>query len=136
MDPIGLIIVILVITGASIFNYFMNWAPGSEPADFEIGPKELHIRCDCFLNVLIIGGIVSIALTLYSFAFTREELYLTVLIAFLVITLSGVLGRRRRYQEWKELAALVERAMPMDSILTDRSIDIFFDEDTDEDDEL
>ncbi len=131
MNSITLLITALVIVGASIFNYLMNWAPGSEPQDFEIGPSELHIRCDCSLNVLIVSVIVCIAIGLSSYAFTREELYTTGIIAFLLITLSGVAGRQRRYREWKELESIFESAIPTDRDNTDGRINIFFEDDTD-----
>ena len=57
MDPVVGVILVIGSILAIIFNYFLNRAPGSDPEDFVIGPQELGIKCDCFLNTIIVAGI-------------------------------------------------------------------------------
>ncbi|MFW9794620.1 MAG: hypothetical protein ACFFEE_09980, partial [Candidatus Thorarchaeota archaeon] len=111
-----LIIWAIVIAGtlmAAAFNYVLNLAPGSDPEDFQVGPTELNITCDCSLNVLIVGAIVILALSAASGLFSsRIELYIVGGVAFFVITIAGIIGRRKRHREWKELHKAIKRAVP------------------------
>ncbi len=137
MDAITWVILVTVVLLATAFNYYLNLAPGSDPEDFQVGPPQLGITCDCSLNILIIGGIVVLALSTASGLFdSRLELYLVGIVSFSLITLAGYIGRKRRYREWKELHKAIERAVPSSSIYgRDRApIDILFDEDEEEDD--
>ncbi|TFF93239.1 hypothetical protein EU546_06465 [Candidatus Thorarchaeota archaeon] len=98
---------------ASLFNYYLNRAPGSDPDDFAIGPPNLGVRCDCIFNVLVMGGIVVVALAASSSIFsTRVELYAVALSAFMIITVAGYYGRRQRHKEWEEMAKVFKRALP------------------------
>ncbi len=109
---VGVIIVVGVLI-AALFNYILNRAPGSDPEDFQVGPPQLGIRCDCFLNTLIIGSILVLALSASSYIFeTRTELYIVGFIAFVTITASGIYGRIIRHREWRELGEILERAVP------------------------
>jgi hypothetical protein len=124
------------ITILAIFNYYLNLAPGSDPDDFIIGPPQLNLTCDCYLNTLILGGILVIAFSAASSFFaSRIELYLFGGIAFAIVTLAGIIGRRKRYAEWKEDQKVIRRAIRKASPFGGRRgpIDIIFDED-DEDD--
>jgi hypothetical protein len=113
LDPVTLIILSVGTALAAVFNYFLNRAPGSEPEDFEIGPSGMAIRCDCFLNTLIIASIVILALALSSAAFSsRMELFASGALAFAAITLAGVIGRRRRHNEWREIEDILQRVVP------------------------
>jgi hypothetical protein len=130
---------VLVIIGtllAAGFNYIMNLAPGSDPEDFQIGPREMNITCDCQLNILIVGGIMILALSAISGVFTtREELYLIGGISFTVVTIAGYIGRRKRHREWKELRKAIRRAVPGSYADYRRApVDIMFEDDDDEDD--
>lgn len=109
---VGFVIVVGVLI-AALFNYILNRAHGSDPEDFQVGPPQLGIRCDCFLNTLIIGSILVLALSASSFIFeTRTELYIVGFIAFVTITASGMYGRIIRHREWRELGEILERAVP------------------------
>ncbi len=109
---IGFIIVVGVLI-ATLFNYILNRAPGSDPEDFQVGPPQIGIRCDCVLNTLIIGSILVLALSASSYVFeTRTELYIVGFIAFTIITAAGVYGRIIRHREWRELGEILERAVP------------------------
>jgi hypothetical protein len=112
-DPlIGFIIVVGILIAAA-FNYILNRAPGSDPEDFQVGPPQLGIRCDCFLNTLIIGSILVLALSASSYVFdTRTELHIVGFIAFTIITAAGIYGRTIRHREWRELGDILERAVP------------------------
>jgi hypothetical protein len=128
---------IVVVSALALFNYYLNLAPGSDPEDFNIGPPELNITCDCYLNTLILGGVLVIALGAGSGIFeSRTELYASGIIAFTVVTLAGIIGRRRRYKEWKEFDKIVRRAIPKKHLLTQNRtpIDIIFDDDEDDED--
>jgi hypothetical protein len=118
----------------ALFNYYMNLAPGSDPEDFIIGPKEVGIQCDCMINSLILAGIAVVAISASAAAFdSRLELYLAGGIAFFVITAAGLMGRKRRHHEWKELRKVIHRAVPGVHPLSGRRspVDIVF-EDPDE----
>ncbi|MHA2396007.1 MAG: hypothetical protein ACXAC0_04825 [Candidatus Thorarchaeota archaeon] len=118
MDILIWIVLVVAVLLASVFNYYLNLAPGSDPEDFQVGPPQLNITCDCPLNVLIIGGIVVLALSAVSVVFeTRLELYIVGIVSFSLITAAGLIGRRRRYQEWKELQKAIHRAVPASSYL-------------------
>jgi len=137
LDPVTLVIVSVGITTAVIFNYLLNRAPGSEPEDFEIGPRGAAMRCDCFLNTLVIASIATLALALSSAAFpSRIELFGVGALAFTAITLAGVIGRRRRHGEWREMDGILERVVPEEYLDDSREgfIDVSFDDD-DEDSE-
>ena len=109
---IGFIVVVGVLI-AALFNYILNRAPGSDPEDFQVGPPRLGIRCDCFLNTLIIGSILVLALSASSYIFeTRTELHIVGFIAFTIITAAGIYGRIIRHREWRELGEILERAVP------------------------
>ena len=109
---IGLIILVGVLF-ATLFNYILNRAPGSDPEDFQVGPPQLGIRCDCFLNTLIIGSILVLALSASSYVFeTRSELHIVGIIAFAIITAAGIYGRTIRHREWRELGDILKRAVP------------------------
>ena len=109
---IGFIIVVGVLI-ATLFNYILNRAPGSDPEDFQVGPPQIGIRCDCVLNTLIIGSILVLALSASSYVFeTRTELYIVGFIAFTIITAAGIYGRIIRHREWRELGEILERAVP------------------------
>ncbi|MDF1541440.1 MAG: hypothetical protein P1Q69_21250, partial [Candidatus Thorarchaeota archaeon] len=109
---IAIILVIGTIT-ATIFNYFLNLAPGSDPEDFQIGPEELGLRCDCYLNTVIIAGIAVIGIASFSGTFeNRLEFYAIAVIVFAVVTLAGIIGRRQRYSDWNELSQVIRRAVP------------------------
>ena len=132
MDILTWTVVVVVVLLASVFNYYLNLAPGSDPEDFQVGPPQLGITCDCSINILIIGGIVVLALSAASGAFdTRLELYIVGIAAFSLITVAGFIGRRRRHKEWRELRKAIERSVPKTSIFGfDRApMDIVFEDD-------
>ncbi|MHA2078093.1 MAG: hypothetical protein ACXABM_06765 [Candidatus Thorarchaeota archaeon] len=137
MDLLTWVVIIIGTLLAAAFNYVLNLAPGSDPEDFRVGPQEMNITCDCPINILIIGGIVVLALSAVTGVFsTREELYLVGGITFTVITIAGLIGRRRRHREWKELRRAIRRAVP-GSYTDYRSapMDIVFEEDDEEEDD-
>ena len=138
LDPFVFLLIAAGVVVVSWFNYILNRAPGSDPDDFLIGPEGMQLQCDCFLNTMIVGGIFVVAVAIASSAFTsRTELYLIGIIAYVLITAAGVYGRRQRYNEWKELDGVLQRAVPKAprrAFDRDR-LDIFFEED-DEDDNL
>jgi hypothetical protein len=138
LDILTWTVLVVVVLLASVFNYFLNLASGSDPEDFQVGPPQLSITCDCSLNILIIGGIVVLALSAVSGVFeSRLELYIVGIAAFSMITLAGFIGRRRRHREWSEVLRAIERAVPSTSFLGFKRtpVDIVFeDEDDDEDD--
>ena len=113
VDPlIGFIIAIGVLI-ATAFNYILNRAPGSDPEDFQVGPPQLGLSCDCILNTLIIGSILVLALSASSYVFeARTELYTVGFIAFVIITAAGIYGRTIRHREWRELGEILERSVP------------------------
>ncbi|MGY5856279.1 MAG: hypothetical protein RTS72_06740 [Candidatus Thorarchaeota archaeon] len=118
MDLLTWVILVVVVLLASAFNYYLNLAPGADPEDFQVGPPQLGLTCDCSLNILIIGGIVVLALSAVSGLFdSRLELYIVGIVAFSLITIAGFIGRRRRHREWKELRRIIERAVPSTSFL-------------------
>jgi hypothetical protein len=134
MDPVTLTIILVGITAAGIFNYILNRAPGAEPEDFEFGPSGMAIRCDCVMNIFVIAAIVVLALALSSAAFSsRAELYGTGFLTFLAITLAGLLGRRRRHREWREIEVILERVVPDDYL--DQTEEDYMGTPSDEDDE-
>lgn len=136
LDILTWTILIVVILLATAFNYYLNLAPGADPEDFQVGPRQLGITCDCSLNVLIIGGIVVLALSAVSGLFdSRMELYLVGVLSFSLITAAGLIGRRRRHRDWRELRKAIERSVPGSTLFTFQrpSIDIIFEDDEDED---
>ncbi|MBD3405195.1 MAG: hypothetical protein GF411_03550 [Candidatus Lokiarchaeota archaeon] len=126
---------VIVIVGTMIlmlFNYYLNKAPGADPDDYVVGPPELGITCDCFLNVLILGGIAVIAISTNSALFdSRLELYTVGIVAFFAITIAGYFGRRERHREWRELRKTFQRVIPESSTRSfgRPSFEIFYDED-------
>lgn len=135
MDPFVLIIIIAGIFVLAIFNYYLNLAPGSDPDDFAIGPPQLNMTCDCYLNTLILGGIMIIAFSAASTLFSsRLELYLFGGIAFVVVTIAGIVGRRKRYAEWKEDENVIRRAIQKTQFgrIRDGAVDILFDDEDDD----
>ncbi len=138
LDPILLFGLIVGVTLAAAFNYLLNRAPGSVPEDYTIGPPNMEIRCDCCLNPLIVGGIFVIALAIMSSSFeSRTELYLVGLISFIIVTIAGILGRRRRYEDWKELGDILERVVPpKDSFYRRTPFDFDSPDDEEEDDQF
>ena len=138
MDLVIWAIVIIGTLLAAAFNYILNFAPGSDPEDFQVGPSEMNITCDCFLNVIIIGGIMILALSAASGVFSsRIELYLVGGVSFAVITLAGIIGRRKRHREWKELRKAIRRAVPESQYTGFRRapVDIQFEDIEDEDED-
>lgn len=133
------VVLVVAVLMTSAFNYYLNRASGADPEDFQVGPPQLGITCDCSLNVLIIGGIMVLALSSISDQFaTRLELYVVGIITFGVITAAGLVGRRRRHKEWEELRKTIERVVPASSFLDlgRAPIDIAFEDDEgDEDDD-
>lgn len=124
---------------ASLFNYYLNLAPGSDPEDFRLGPQELGITCDCFLNTLILGGIVVVSLAAASGAFdTRTELHLAGGISFALVTLAGIAGRRRRHREWRETHNAIRRSVPIPprDPYQDSSMKLIFDNEEEDEDEF
>ncbi len=136
MNIIHLAILIGGTVIGAIFNYLLNRAPGSEPEDYRIGPAELNITCDCAFNPLIISGIATLVVAISSGVFdSRMELYLAGLFVFSIITIAGIIGRRRRHEEWRELEEVFSRALVTSHIHSpiDSPPDIFYDEDDDSD---
>jgi hypothetical protein len=136
VDALTLVLLIAGVFLLAVFNYYLNLAPGSDPDDFAVGPPQLNITCDCSFNTLILGGILVIALSAASSTFdNRIELYLVGGIAFAVVTLTGIIGRRKRHAEWKEDEQVIRRAIQKAQFGSGRrgSVDIIFDEE-DEDD--
>ena len=133
------VVLVVAVLMTSAFNYYLNRASGADPEDFQVGPPQLGITCDCSLNVLIIGGIMVLALSSISDLFaTRLELYAVGIITFGVLTAAGLIGRSRRHKEWEELRKTIERVVPSSSFLDlgRAPIDIAFeDDDGDEDDD-
>lgn len=135
MDLLTWTVLVVVVLLTSAFNYYLNLAPGADPEDFQVGPAQLGITCDCSLNILIIGGIVVLALSAVSGLFeSRLELYIVGIVAFSLITIAGFIGRRRRHREWKELRRAIERAVPSTSFLGFKRapVDIAFEDEDDE----
>lgn len=123
---------------AAAFNYYLNLAPGSDPEDFQVGPPQLGITCDCPLNILIIGGIIALALSSVSGFFdSRTELVIVGIASFSIITIAGYIGRRRRHREWKELHKAIERSVPSTALVGyERTpMDITFEDDDEDFDE-
>ena len=135
MDLLTWTVIVVVVLLTSAFNYYLNLAPGADPEDFQVGPTQLGITCDCSLNILIIGGIVVLALSAVSGLFSsRLELYIIGIVAFSLITIAGFIGRRRRHREWNELRRAIERAVPSTSFLGFKRtpVDIAFEDEDDE----
>ena len=129
---LGLIIVVGTIT-ATIFNYYLNRAPGADPEDFQIGPPELGLKCDCYLNTIIVAGIAVIGIASVSGSFeNRLEFYLIALAVFLAVTLAGIIGRIQRYREWKEMSQVLMRSVPTMVDHPTGSVDYTFDDEEEE----
>ena len=131
----GIVLVVGVFL-AAVFNYFLNRAPGSDPEDFQMGPPELGITCDCYLNTLIVSAIAVIGVLAMSTAFeTIWELVIVGSIVFFTITLAGVIGRHHRYRDWNSMARVLVRSVPSVSEGRPTSTDLFFDEDEEDEEE-
>lgn len=138
MELLALALIVVAVSFLAVFNYYLNLAPGADPEDFRIGPQQLNLTCDCYLNPLIVGGILVIAFSAGSGMFeSRPELFLTGIISFSVVTAAGVIGRRKRYNEWKEFDKVIRRAIPKANLTTPyRSpVDILFDDEEEDEDE-
>ena len=136
LDLVTWVLLIAGIFTLVIFNYFLNLAPGSDPDDFALGPPQLNITCDCYLNTLFLGAILVVAFSAGSSIFSsRLELYFIGGLAFAVITIAGIIGRRKRHSEWKEDDKVIRRAISKSSMMSgnQRPVDIVFDEEDDED---
>jgi hypothetical protein len=134
VDPLVLVLIIAGIFILAIFNYYLNLAPGSDPDDFALGPPQMNITCDCYLNTLILGGIMVIAFSAASTLFaSRWELYFFGGIAFAVVTIAGIIGRRKRHAEWKEDEQVILRAIQKSPFSRGRPgpVDILFDDEDD-----
>ena len=133
MDLIFGVILIIGTILAIVFNYYLNKAPGSDPEDFIIGPEELGLKCDCYLNTIIVAGIAALAVSAASTSFdTRLDFYIIAIAVFAFVTLAGIIGRRQIYRDWKEMAHIIKRSVPT---MVDRptgSVDYVFDEDDEE----
>ena len=135
VDPLVLIIIIAGIFILAVFNYYLNLAPGSDPEDFAIGAPQLNFTCDCYLNTLILGGIMVIAFSAASAVFSsRLELYFFGGISFAVVTLAGIIGRRKRHAEWREDEQVIRRAIQKTEFgrVRDGAVDILFDDEDDD----
>ena len=132
MDPITLVIVIAGVLLVAVFNYYLNLAPGSDPDDFAMGPPQMNITCDCYLNTLILGGIMVVAFSAASSMFSsRIELYFVGGLAFAAVTIAGIIGRRKRHAEWKEDEKVIRLAIQKTQFGRG-PVDILFDEEDDD----
>jgi len=132
LDPLSMVFVLVGVCVLALFNYYLNLAPGSDPDDFAVGPKELNLTCDCSLNTLILGGILVIALSAASSLFSsRYELYFIGILSFIIVTVAGIFGRRRRHAEWREDENVIRRAIQKTPFGTKSRdyIDVVFDDD-------
>lgn len=113
MDPFVAISLAIGTLLLSVLNYYLNLAPNADPDQFSIGPREMGVRCDCCFNVLVLGMIAVAFIALSSTAFdSRTELYVSGLTSFMVVTLSGLIGRIKRYRRWSLESELLESVMP------------------------
>ncbi|MHA2300898.1 MAG: hypothetical protein ACXACD_08075 [Candidatus Thorarchaeota archaeon] len=135
LDPVVALGILGGVLFASWFNYILNRAPGSDPDDFLIGPPALEIRCDCFINTMIVGGILVLAMAIMSPVFaSRTEMYVVGIVSYIIITLAGVYGRKKRQEEWRELNGILKRSVPQSGNPTRRDrLDMLF-RDYDEED--
>ncbi|MFW9976130.1 MAG: hypothetical protein ACFFDQ_12740 [Candidatus Thorarchaeota archaeon] len=136
MDILSWVVLVTVVLLAAAFNYYLNLAPGADPEDFQVGPPQLGITCDCPLNIIIIGGIIALALSAVSGFFnSRTELIIAGIISFSLITIAGYIGRNRRHKEWKELHKAIERSIPSTAFVGYQRAptDITFEDEDDED---
>ena len=136
MDLLTWVILIAGVFILVIFNFYLNRAPGSDPDDFVIGPPQANITCDCYLNTLILGGILVIAFSAASAMFaSRIELYIVAGLAFAFITVAGIIGRRKRHADWREDEQVIRRAISKSHLTTSKRspVDIVFDEEKDDD---
>ena len=84
---------------------------------------------------MIVGGIVVVALAIMSSAFaSRAEMYVVGITAYIIITIAGIIGRRRRYKDWQVLDGVLKRSVPYSQRQATRDrLDILFrDEEEDE----
>ncbi|TFG11723.1 hypothetical protein EU537_11555 [Candidatus Thorarchaeota archaeon] len=135
MNPLFVVIIALGVLAAAIFNYYLNWAPGADPDDFRVGPPQSGVTCDCFVNTLILGTVVVAGLMVVSSIFDdRLHLYFSGLVSFIAVTTAGILGRRKRYKEWRELEGLFKRVIPTRNRFPKSSTDSLFREFEEDDD--
>ncbi|MFW9850691.1 MAG: hypothetical protein ACFFF4_16305 [Candidatus Thorarchaeota archaeon] len=126
------IFLVIGTTLAVIFNYYFNRAPGSDPEDFIVGPEELGLKCDCMLNTIIVAGIAALAVSASSNVFdNRIELYVIALTVFIIVTIAGIVGRRHRFRDWKEMDDIIKRSVPTMIDRPTGSVDFVFDEEDD-----
>lgn len=134
MDVLTGVLLVVGIPIIALFNYYLNKAPGSEPEDFRVGPAELGITCDCYLNTVILSAIAVIAVIANSNAFSSiTELVAVGATAFVIITIAGIIGRRHRYRDWYRMQKVLIRSVPSVSQGRPSSVDISFDDDEKDD---
>jgi uncharacterized membrane protein HdeD (DUF308 family) len=77
---------------------------------------------------MIVGGIVVVALAIMSSVFaSRTEMYIVGILAYIVITLAGVYGRKKRHEDWRELDGILKRSVPRSRNPTRRNnLDMLF----------
>ena len=122
MDVVTWALLIGTIAAIAYFNFYLNLASGADPEDFRIGPPQLNMTCDCYLNTIILGGILVLGLSTISSIFSsRIELFITGGIAFVIVTLAGILGRKKRYEKWNELNEVIQRAVPRAHLMQGKS---------------
>ena len=132
MDPIFGMAIIAGTILAALFNYYFNRAPGSDPEDFQIGPKEMGIQCDCIFNTLIIGAIAALAIAASSSGFDQmEDFFIVAFIVFAVVTFAGILGRRQRYRDWNDMSHVLKRVVSPRKGFYPGPVDVQFDDDED-----
>ncbi len=130
MDILTGVLLAIGVPIVALFNYYLNKAPGSEPEDFRVGPAELGITCDCYLNTIILSAIAVIAVIANSNAFSSiTELVAVGTVSFAIITLAGIIGRRHRYRDWHLMNRVLIRSVPSFSGGRPSSVDISFDDD-------
>ncbi len=130
MDVLTGVLLVIGVPIIALFNYYLNKAPGSEPEDFRVGPPELGITCDCYLNTIILSAIAVIAVIANSNAFSSiTELAAVGATAFAIITLAGIIGRRHRYREWYRMKRVLIRSVPSASKGRPSSVYLSFDDD-------
>jgi ABC-type xylose transport system permease subunit len=65
---------------------------------------------------------------------SRTEMYIVGIVAYVIITLAGVYGRKKRHEDWRELDGILKKSFPESRIRTRRDrLDTLF-RDYDEED--
>ena len=69
-----------------------------------------------------------------AFFSSRLELYFFGGISFAVVTLAGIIGRRKRHAEWREDEQVIRRAIQKTEFgrVRDGAVDILFDDEDDD----